>query len=270
MNDVLCHAPRSPRFRRWFARHTRGMIRRAFHEVRITPQAVASLRQLSDHDGPALAVSNHAAWWDPLIALRLAECFMPDRPLAAPIELEQYHRFDLLRKIGLFGLDHRHPEALQAMRSHVRTETEANGNLLICITPQGALTDVRQPIHLRPGAAALAADLPEARVITLCIEYSFWLDRRPEVFLHAQHCEVPNEPSRVAWHRSLTHSLQTTADTLAAAVTARDSQAFTALPDASWQGGGTAINPVYDLWLRLRGVGSRIRPPAAEAAERGA
>lgn len=258
MSSVLASAEPSPRFRRWFAWYTKRMFRRSFHRVVLTREGRALIEKARSHDGPVIVAGSHASWWDPLFALRLVEAFMPERTLCAPIEMKQYERFGLLRKLGLFGLDQHHPDALPRMIEHVQQRAVDKSDLLFCITPQGEFSDVRQPIRIRPGVAAVAAALPTAKVIALCGEYTFWQDRKPEVFWHARLCEAADEASTANWHRSIRDTMRQTAAELAERVMARDESAFAALPDEKHSGGGTAVNPFYDAWLRLRGVGTRI------------
>ena len=259
MSDVLRAATPSPRFRKGFAWWTAGMIRRSFHAWRLTPEAHRLLTELGESARPVLAVSNHPSWWDPLIALQLAEAYLPGRPLASPIELAEYERFGVLRKLGLFGLDPRHPEALPQMLDHLDRRLDEDENLVIMVTAQGRFADPRSRIRLRPGAAAVAAHHPELSVLTLAIEYPFWDDRRAEIAIHAAPVDPPTTPTRTAWHRALNRTLQSTADGLADRVIARDPAAFVDLPGKR-AGRGSAVNPLYDFWLRLRGVNPRLNP----------
>ncbi|MEM7624732.1 MAG: hypothetical protein AAF333_03800 [Planctomycetota bacterium] len=242
------------------------MFRKSFHRVMLTHEAMALIERERGHDGPLIVAGSHASWWDPLFALRLAEAFMPERTLCAPIEMEQYERFGVLRKLGLFGLDQHHADALPRMIDHVEQRVVAEPNLLFCITPQGEFSDVRRPIRIRPGVAAVAAALPGARVLALCGEYAFWQDRRPEVFWHARPCEAEGEPTTARWHRVIRDTMRRVAAELAECVIARDELAFVGLPDEK-RAGGAAVHPFYDLWLRLRGVGTRIES-SADAVKR--
>ncbi len=262
MSDVLAPASPSPRFRRWFARHTRRMMDRAFAHVRLTREADVLFKSLDGHDGPLLFASNHASWWDPLIALRLAERYFPQRPLTGPVELEQFRRFGVLGKVGLFGLDPAHPAAQSAMVEHLARQVAEQPRALICITPHGAFADVRDPVRVRPGVAAVAAALPIVKVAVFCAEYAFWLDRRPEVFAHAAVCEPPEDQKTTAWVRTIRDRMQDTADVLASYVRARQAAPFVELRPS--RGARCSINPAYDLWLRLRGVGTTIQPRRAE------
>ena len=267
MSAVLAAAQPSPRFRRWFAWYTRRMFRRSFHRFGITPESAQLLEATREHRGPLIVASNHSSWWDPLVALRFAEAYGPWRTLCAPIEMAQYERFGLLRKLGLFGLDHRRPEALDQMVQHVKDRVQEEPELLVCVTPQGAFTDVRKPIRIRPGVAALAAALPDAQVLCLNGEYTFWQDRKPETYWHTTCCPAPEPLSTSAWHRAIQATMKRGAESLAERVAARKPGAFVSLPEDRKRASGSAVNPFYDAWLRLRGVGSRIPSPQPGSVE---
>lgn len=267
MNRVLTAVEPSPRFRRWFAWYTKRMIQRSFHRVMLHKEGLETIQSATQHNGPLIVSASHASWWDPLFALRLAEAFVPDRTLCAPIEMQQYERFGILRKLGLFGIDQHHAEALPKMIQHVQERVSVHPNLLFCITPQGEFSDVRRPIRIRPGVAAVAAALPGARVLALCGEYTFWQDRKPEVFWHARVCDKDNENTTSGWHRVIRKTMRQTADELAEQVISRDTSAFTSLPDEKNNRSRTAVNPLYDVWLRLRGVGARIESTRQAAGQ---
>jgi hypothetical protein len=258
MTELLRPAEPSPRFRRWFAWWTGRMLRKDFHRLRISHAGGQALAEAAGHDGPLLLVANHAAWWDPLVALRLAEAFWPDRPMSAPIDMAEYERFGVMKKIGLFGIEKSNPAALPAMVQHLQQLSEEHARTAVFITAQGDFTDVRQPIRIRPGAAAVAAGIERMRVLTICLEYVFWQDRRPELLMHAEAVEPPPTVSTAGWHRRLTRGLQQTADALAERAMRRDPAAFTGLPDDMLLNDKRSVNRVYDAWLRWRGSGARI------------
>ena len=67
------------------------------------------------------------------------------------------------------------------MKRHVLERLERSPGTLLGLTPQGRFTDPREPIRLRPGAAAIAASCERSpRVVVVSIEYVFWQDARPE------------------------------------------------------------------------------------------
>ncbi|TVQ52789.1 MAG: acyltransferase [Phycisphaerales bacterium] len=249
----LIPADPSPRVRRGFAWYSRRLVRKSFYALRIARETESLARDLNRDRAPVLIAMSHASWWDPIIGLLLHEAYLPDRNACAPMDAEQLERFRFMRKLGIFGINPDDPASLDAMQSYVDQWFHANDRPAIWITPQGRFTDVREPIRLRPGAAALAASHPEAKVLTVAAEYTFWQDQKPEIFVRFARCESERDTTP-GWHRALTETMQECQSRLAELVMQRDPRQFTSLI-----GGETArINPIYDWWLRLRGKSGGI------------
>lgn len=237
-----------------FKWYTRRLFRKRFHAVRIESKSLELLRGLDSERQPLLVLMNHGSWWDPLTGILLADAAMPSRSSVAPMDRDQLERFKFMRKLGIFGIDPDDPASESTMHSYVRSTFASMERPTLWITPQGRFTDVRAPMRLRPGAASLAAKLPQCRVVSIAIEYTFWQDQRPEVFINAVHCQCESE-STTAWQRAMTAVMQSNAGRLAELVMAREAAPFTSIA-----GGQVArINPLYDLWLRLRGKSGMIQ-----------
>ncbi len=281
---------------RFFHRYTRRLFAKKFHAVRFTPGSGELLRALNDAPEPVIVAMNHASWWDPMVGVLLASGATPDRRTFAPMELAQLEQFAFFRMLGVFGLDPEHPKAVEAMSAYVMEQfastsrdregavsdspagedrsltvaarSEGRSGASLWLTPQGSFADVRTPAKLRPGAAALAAAscarFDRVRVVALAIEYSFWTDQKPEVFLHAEAVPTPDHAdSTTAWHRVLTRSLRGAQSHLGERVMSRDPASFELRPDLVGGRGDRAraqVNPIYDLWLRLRGKSGKVTP----------
>ncbi len=195
---------------------------------------------------------SHASWWDPLVAVLIGRTYLLSRSACAPMERAQLEKFAFFKRLGLFGVDPDDPAMLAAMGEYVRERFANEPRPTLYITPQGRFADPRAPLEVRPGVAAIAAAHPGCRVVCLAIEYPFWTDQRPEVLLHAREALLGEgkAPSTPRWHQSILGTLEGAMAELAAVAIARDPAPLTVL---AGKGGG--INPVYDLWLRLRGKG---------------
>jgi len=268
------------RFVGWFNRYVRRLVRRRFAAVRVLGDDARKLADLDAHDGPLIVIMNHASWWDPLVGLLLADALVPSRDACAPMDAVQLRRLGMFRWLGVFGVDPDDPETMREMAEYVSGRFEGLLRPSLWITPQGEFTDVRAPVVMRPGAAAVAARLaPELgplRVIAIGIEYVFWQDQLPELAIAID--EVCPGGGRVErdgleppgleraglgrWHRAMQSQLQATLDRLAAAVIARDEAAFRPLLTGAQ--GKTGF--IYDLWLRLRGRSGRIEARRAPSA----
>ena len=258
----LIPADPSPRLRRGFAWYSRRLVRKSFHALRIARETEPLVRDLNRDRTPVLVAMSHASWWDPIIGLLLHEACLPDRNACAPMDAEQLERFRFMRKLGIFGIDPDDPASLDAMQSYVDQWFHAKERPAVWITPQGRFTDVREPIRLRPGAAALAAGHPEVKVLTVNAEYTFWQDQKPEIFVRFARCES-ERATTPGWHRALTETMRESQSRLAELVVQRDPRQFTSLI-----GGESArINPIYDWWLWLRGRSGGIEARRRSSAE---
>jgi len=267
VNDALITPEtHSPRIIHWFGVWTERMLRRDFHAVRIVSGQQLHLAALNDSRRPAIVLMNHPSWWDPLIGIFLSRRFTPSRPLLAPMEAEQLAKFRFFRKLGIFGVDPDQAGALQAMQQHVISRLQGNLRHTFWVTPQGEFTDPRVPMRLRPGAAAIAAALPEVVCICMAAELVFWNDRRPELLLSAR--TISDDASRfgstTGWTRVLTEGMTAAGAELAAHATARNAAAFDVLLGAE----SAKVSVFYDAWAKLTGRNVAIEARRRSASSR--
>ncbi|MBU6413887.1 MAG: lysophospholipid acyltransferase family protein [Planctomycetes bacterium] len=241
------YSPRIAPVFTWYV--TAKLIPGRFHAVRIVTDTLDAARSVADLSQPLLVVMNHQSWWDPMIGLALASTLWPARRGIAPMDATQLQKFQILRKIGIFGIHPDNPASMAAMLEFVDQRFAALSKPTLMLTPQGQFVDVRLPIEIRPGVSALAARFPTCRVVSVAIEYTFWLDQKPEVLIRFQSVPTPDPVSTTAWHRALTQVMTANSSALAALVQARDAAPFTTLIGGS----GSGTNPFYNLWNRLRG-----------------
>ncbi|MAH65516.1 MAG: hypothetical protein CMJ27_03875 [Phycisphaerae bacterium] len=261
-DDGLMPEIRSPRFRRFFAGYAGRLISKRFHGVRLLHGSREVLDSLASPQTPVIAMFTHASWWEPLVGLMLWNRFLADRDIFLPMERDQLRRFRFFRRLGAFGIDPDDPTSLELMRDHVLRRFADRPSSLLGLTPQGRFTDPRAPIRLRPGAAAIAAAVPNPpTVVTVAVEYVFWQDARPEMLVAVEACDPPAVGTTAGWHRRMSAAFAATSERLASAAIARDPDAFELVA-----GGAARINPVMDAWLRLRGrqggIGATRRDPS--------
>lgn len=250
--STLIPAAPSERFARVFTWYTRRLLRRRFHKVCATPETVSLLGEIDQYEGPAVLCCTHSSWWDPLVALLFQREHLGSRTHYSPIDADQLRRFSFFRKLGLFGIEPDDPASLGEMTRYLSMLAGTERRFTLGITPQGRFADPREPIRIRPGAAAIAAGLPNVRMVAAAVEYAFWQDSRPSIFVHANEVHSRDAQSTTAWHRAAQQGLQAAANQLAALVIARDDEPFDVVlgPRA---GRASDVNPVHGLWLRLRG-----------------
>ena len=253
----LLPATFSPRIFRGFAWYLRRLLRRDFKAIHLSTATHAAFTASANHPGPLIVLMTHSAWWDPLIGLFLADRFHTHRRGCAPMDIAMIRKFGFFKNLGLFGIDPDHPGAAQAMRSYVLSFFNQGPYPTLWLTPQGNFSDPRSPILLRPGAAAICAACPPTQpppqALAVAIEYVFRLDRKAEVFIHAQPVTPPEKPSTPHWHRALSDGLTSAAATLASDVQSLDPTRFETVLSRS-----TKVNPLFDLWTSLTGRSNTI------------
>jgi len=261
---VLDPATPNGRIRGGFAWYCRRLFKKRFRSVLTERAGLEHIGALNAHDGPAIVALNHASWWDPLVGYMLDFDLLPARESRAPIEMAQLQQFKFFKKLGLFGIEPDHPDALTEMSAYT-DELFAHARGTLILTPQGRFTDPRDKVRLRPGAAAILAEHPTARVVSVALEYVFWQDQKPELLTRVTTLEQDPDGlagSTTACHRAITRLMQANQDQLAELVRARDEAPFE--PLFEWSDAGAAkTNPFYDLMLRLRGKSGKV-----EQAER--
>ena len=235
---------------RWYARR---LIRKNFNALRLAKGGADAFAHFDAHGGPTMLLLNHQSWWDPILTIALVDRFTPTRQVYAPMDRAMVEQFAFMRKLGLFGVDLDDPAALKAMVHYASDLARTSRNPSFWITPQGQFADVRAPLELRPGAAAIASRLDRdgmpPRVLCLAIEFNFWEDRKPEVLLLAKPCPKPEQSTMSLWQRQMADTMQSAMAELASLAITRDPAAF----DSILGRGASGVNPVYDTVLRLTG-----------------
>jgi 1-acyl-sn-glycerol-3-phosphate acyltransferase len=234
----------SPAVLRWFGRYTRLYLRRHLHALRVVrgsaPRALEGW--------PVIVCLNHPSWWDPLVALTLAQQTFDKRTHYAPIDAVALAKYPIFKRIGMFGVD----ASTKGARAFLQTGQAILNDLdsTLWITAQGAFTDVRvRPVHLRGGIGHLIHSLPRVAVVPLALEYVYWEERAPEVLACWGDPMLVSGSDCVAreWITSVAAALEETQDRLAVLAQRREKQAFEVLLC-----GSSGIGGVYDLWRSLR------------------
>lgn len=252
-------ARRSQTLFRLFALYLRWYCYRSFHAVRISrgglPPAIG--------DRPLIVYSNHPSWWDPAIYILLGSKFLPGREGFGPMDDQALSRYGVLQRMGAFGVPQQDRRGA-AIFLRTSLAVLARPRSMLWITAEGAFTDHRtRPVTLRPGLAHLVRRVPNAVILPLALEYSFWNESRAEALArfgapletHAGAAGLDN--SVAAWNQRLEAALTDTMDALAAESSTRDPSLFLPLVH-----GGAGIGGIYDTWRHARAAvrGRRFDP----------
>ncbi|MFY9824440.1 MAG: lysophospholipid acyltransferase family protein [Thermoanaerobaculia bacterium] len=212
---------------------------------------------------PLIVYFNHPSWWDPLVCLRLATQFFPERRNYAPMEAAALSRHRFFERLGFFGVElgsARGARRFVALSQRVLSQPDS----VLWIAAEGQLTDPRvRPVRLRSGIGHLAVRGRQAVLLPLALEYPFWEERRPEALARFGEEILAGEAGMNAtdWTAVLEARLQAALDALAAESLARDPGRFDVLP-----GGPAGAGGVYGAWRRLKArfLGGERFEPAGE------
>ncbi len=233
----------SARLVAWFRWYAKGFARKHLHSVCLAKGSAPE----ADPSGPLIVYGNHAGWWDPIVALLIAQHVLPGRTVYAPFDAEALRSYPFFERLGFFGVDQTSPRGAAQFLSIARGVLERPGASL-WVTPEGRFADPRDhAAAFRPGLAHLAASLPGATLLPLATEYPFWEEKLPESLsrfgppIHTT--DHPNLDKR-QWSELLHSRLRETQRLLAAESLARDPAAFEVL-----LGGKEGVGGVYE-WIR--------------------
>jgi 1-acyl-sn-glycerol-3-phosphate acyltransferase len=222
--------------RRYFRSHFRSVM--AQHAERLAAQS-----------GPLIVYANHSSWWDPMISILLAQTLLPSYKHYAPMDADALARYPILRKLGIFPVEMTTARgAAQFLRTGCAILREGG---VLWITPQGRFADPRAwPLAFKPGLAALALRVPEATILPLAIEYTFWDERLPEALLHvAEAVTLEVDSTTESATKQLETALGAAMLALQKASIARDPHAFEPLLQGKRGTGG-----FYAFGRRLRAM----------------
>jgi 1-acyl-sn-glycerol-3-phosphate acyltransferase len=207
---------------------------------------------------PLIIYGNHPSWWDPAFYLLLSAKLFAGRAGYGPMDAKALGQYGILEKMGIFGIE---PDAPRGAARFLATSQRILSDPCntLWITGEGHFTDPRlRPIRLRPGLAHLARRIPDAVILPLAIEYSFWNESRPEALARfGDPIEAGRDRSTAEWTAHLEAELTRTMDALAAESSERNPSLFISLVH-----GGSGVGGIYDLWRRARAwsAGQRFDP----------
>jgi len=227
-----------------FRIYLRWYLRRHFHCLR-----VANADRIPRQPERLILFGNHASWWDPLVAMLLAESLLPEREHYAPMDQTALEHYSIFRPMGFFPVDNASPRgAVQLLRAG--KQVLSRPSTALWITPESQFQDVRKrPVVFRPGIGALIERTGRLTCVPIAIEYVFWNERLPEILVNiGEPLEIADghmEDART-WTNLMSYAMSATLDELAMLAMDRDPAAFTTILSGS---GG--IGGVYELWKRF-------------------
>ena len=232
---------------RLFTWYSRRYLRRHFNSLRVSRASALPLPA----DQPLVIYSNHASWWDPLVALLLAQEFMRGQRVFAPIDAVALEGYGFFNRLGAFGVERGTRRGAGRFLRVARTILQRPDHVL-WLTPQSRFADARErPVSFQAGIGHLPKQVGKLCFVPVAIEYVFWEERRPEILVRFgepyETCaeEVQMEPQ--VWTQFFAGRLADTQNALAAEARHRRPEKFRCLLRAP--AGGTGL---IDRWQALR------------------
>ena len=166
-------------FNAWFAGHARGRIHGAFAATRI--HGLRRTRELSQ-SAPVLVVSNHTAWWDPLVVLHVSQHLLQTDGYAL-MDAKNLRKLPFFALVGAFGVDLDRPEDGATAMKYTARLLDRPGRLC-WIFAQGQERPITgRPLGFRPGAAEIARIAKGARVVPAALRYELGAEERPFLYI---------------------------------------------------------------------------------------
>lgn len=248
----------------WFSWYVRRFVRKHFHAVRLMGDNPLADPAIVAERRPLIVYLNHPGWWDPMMAVYLADRFLRGRRHGAPIDAAALEKYRVFRHLGFFGVE---PGSANGGRAFLRSaEACVDHGWVLWVTAQGRFADPRRrPVELMPGVAHLVRrlskrdDAAAGHVLPVALEYPFWTERTPEALVNLGE-PMPIEgfvaESIEAIDTRLTVALTESMDRLATAAIERDLESF-----ATCDSGRAGIGGPYDWWRRMTATirGERFR-----------
>lgn len=243
--------------RRLFTWYSRHYLRRHFHSLRVSRASALPVKT----DQPLVIYSNHASWWDPLVALLLAKEFLPGRNVFAPIDAVALERYGFFKRLGAFGVEQGTRRGAVRFLRLARTILQKSENTL-WLTPQSRFADARErPVSFKAGIGHLPKQVGQLCFMPVAIEYVFWEERLPEILVRFGEpygtCTEEMQLEPQVWTEFFAGRLADTQNALAAEARHRQPEKFRCLLQ-----GQSGVGGIYDRWraLKAKWLGKSFQP----------
>jgi 1-acyl-sn-glycerol-3-phosphate acyltransferase len=160
-------------------------------------------------EGPVLVVTNHTAWWDPLVALVVSTRVLGADAFAM-MDAKNLERLPFFGKVGAFGVDLTDPtDGARAIR--YATKLLCQPGRLVWIFAQGREVPITvRPLDFRPGSAEIAR-VARADVIAGALRYEMGKTKDPTLWISFAEPLAPTRDvieGRAAHERLVTEELE--------------------------------------------------------------
>ncbi len=232
---------------RLFTWYSRYYLRRHFNSLRVSRASALPVPA----DQPLVIYSNHASWWDPLVALLLSQEFLRHQRVFAPIDAVALASYGFFNRLGAFGVERDTRRGAGQFLRVARTILQQPGNVL-WLTPQSRFADARErPASFKAGIGHLPKQVAKLSFVPVAIEYVFWEERRPEILARFgepyETCAEEVQMAPQVWTQFFAGRLADTQNALAAEARHRQPEKFRCLLQRA-----NTCRGIYGRWQALQ------------------
>ncbi len=114
---------------------TRRFLRKHFHTVAANREQIG-LASMSAQTDSLVIYANHASWWDPMLAIYLAESVFPEFRMYAPIDARAFAKYRMFGYMGFYPVEQDNLSGAGAFLRTSKRILKTPGSS-IWITPEG-------------------------------------------------------------------------------------------------------------------------------------
>lgn len=175
----MIQSAKSRWFTAWFERQAHRRLRASFGALHVAgrERLAGALAR-----GPVLVVSNHCAWWDPLVALVLTHRLVPADAFAL-MDAANLRRRPFFAKAGAFGVDRGSRRDGAEVTRYAARLLDRPGRLVWVFAQGEERPQHERPLRFLGGAASIARFAPAAAVLPVGLAYAFGSVAAPSVLV---------------------------------------------------------------------------------------
>lgn len=182
-------------FSAWFSREAESRIAKSFASVRV--YGLEALQETLANGDSVLVVSNHTAWWDPMVAIYLCRRVLRANAYAM-MDAANLRRLPFFGLVGAFGVDLGDAkDGARAMRYAVkmlRRKTRIEARTIVWVFAQGREVPVTvRPLGFRPGSGEIERLSGGATVASVALRYEMGAEPEPTLWISIQVAPANNE-----------------------------------------------------------------------------
>lgn len=172
-------ARKSVIFERIFSFYNQNLLKRRFHDVRVSGLEFLLNRNTSL---PLIIYCNHSSWWDGLVAFQISRKIGLNSFVL--MDEKNLKRLFLFRGLGAFSIDRSTPRAALKSIQYAAKILSKNSGAALWIFPQGEiLPNDQRPLKFFSGISRIVRLTRNCETTSLAMRYEFLGEFKPQIFI---------------------------------------------------------------------------------------